>query len=89
MEFMASGIKVKGEFTTVGYGSSGWGRIYSEGGAVGVDGGDATAQRGSAIVTGDGFTLECEYLVRPRGWLSGDGTGSCKDNQGTRYRIIF
>jgi hypothetical protein len=86
---MPDGRKIKGEFTTVGYGSSTWGKIYSEDGGVSVDAGDANAQRGSAVLIGDGFTLECEYLTRPGAWLSSHGTGSCRDNQGTRYRLIF
>jgi hypothetical protein len=69
---MPNGIKISGEFVTVGSGA-----------------GDPTAQRGSAILTGEGFTLECEYVARPGVWLSSHGTGSCTDSQGTRYRMIF
>ncbi len=47
------------------------------------------AQRGTAVLTGNGLTIECEYLARPGGFIGSHGTGACKDNEGTRYKLIF
>jgi hypothetical protein len=42
-------------------------------------------QHGSAVLTGHGTTLDCDYSVG-----SGNhGVGECRDNHGKRYKLIF
>src|SRR2546422_7065403 len=61
---LATGQKVEGEFTTISKSDTSWGSIYRAG--DGVSGTLTTIsndQRGSAIITGDGVVMECEYQV--------------------------
>ena len=84
---LATGQKVEGEFTTIPKSNTSWGSIYRAG--DGVSGTATTVsndQRGTAIITGDGIVMECEYQVSA---LSGHGSGYCKDNDGNRYKIMF
>lgn len=84
---LSTGETVEGEFTTVPKSDTTWGTIYYGRGAV--SGGStrmSNAQRGSAIVTGGGMVIQCEYVVSA---LSGHGSGACQDNHGKLYRIMF
>ena len=47
------------------------------------------AQRGTAVLTGNGLTIDCEYLARPGGLIGSHGTGTCQDSEGRRYKLIF
>ena len=43
--------------------------------------------RGFAVFSGtDGTIIECVYGVSK---TSGNGAGSCKDNRGNQYRVVF
>ena len=84
---LATGQNVKGEFTTVPRSDTAWGAIYSGGtSASGLRTSISNDQRGSAVVSGDGIVMECEYVVSA---LSGHGSGFCKDNQENRYKVMF
>ena len=45
-------------------------------------------QRGSAVLTGEGIVLDCDYIVDGAGW-GNHGSGTCRDNSGKRYKLIF
>ncbi|HJY07061.1 MAG TPA: hypothetical protein VJ323_12150 [Bryobacteraceae bacterium] len=81
------GKKLAGEYATVPNGTSSWGSIYS---SSGFASGSATAisarQRGSAIASGDGEVLECEYIVSG---FSSHGSGACRDKEGNFYKLMF
>jgi hypothetical protein len=91
-----SGEQFKGEYATIPGGEMSWGTIYaSVYGPGGTLSGSSTShssstsaqQRGSAIVTGDkGTIIQCEYITSA--W-NGAGTGACKDNHGTLYKLMF
>ncbi len=93
---LASGEKLRGEYVTVAGGQMEWGTIYaSVYSASGSASGSATSQsvsveskqRGSAIITGDkGTIINCEYVTSA--WTAA-GTGACKDNKGTLYKLMF
>ena len=85
---LATGETVKGEYSTVVNAAVAWGSIYSSvytatGSEVALGG----ASHGSAVLTGDkGSVLECEYVSSS---LGGHGTGACRDNHGTKYRLLY
>jgi hypothetical protein len=93
---LASGERLRGEYVTVAGGQMEWGTIYaSVYSPTGDASGSATSQsvsvegkqRGGAIVTGDkGTIINCEYVTSV--W-NGAGTGACKDNKGTLYKLMF
>jgi hypothetical protein len=87
------GDKMEGQYTVVRGGASGWGSVYSSvvgGGQVASGSGHVfsnwtsdTAQ-GSAILTGGGKMLTCEFLVG-----SIHGMGGCQDQDGHLYKLLF
>jgi len=71
-----------GEYRTVPRGS--WGAIYYSGGGSAQGLGLSLSNPGAAVVTcPTGRVIECEYVT------SGGGTGYCRDNKGSRYRLMF
>lgn len=78
----------RGEYVTVPEGDVGWGTIYGGGSAATATANTmSAAQRGRAVATcGNGKIYECEYIVSA---YSGAGSGSCQDNHGGRYRLMF
>jgi len=87
------GTQMEGQYIVVRGGASGWGTVYSSvvgGGRIVTGSGQTlsswtsdTAQ-GSAILTGVGKMLTCEFLVG-----STHGMGGCRDQDGHRYRLLF
>ena len=93
---LASGENLNGEYVTVAGGDVAWGSIYgsvygpqgsASGSGVAYAASIETKQHGSAIATGDqGTIIQCEYITSA--W-NGAGSGACKDNHGTLYRLMF
>ena len=82
IQFVVDGKIIKGEYLTLSDATT-WGAIYGAYGGVVAN----TTQRGSAIGSdGQGFIIQCEYTTDA---FSGGGTGYCKDNQDTAYRLTF
>jgi hypothetical protein len=75
--------------------SIGWGSVdgsvvgsggFASGNASGLSVASGGHRYGSAILTNDQHTVvTCEYIVG----LNGHGTGGCKDNHGTEYKLMF
>jgi hypothetical protein len=90
-----SAESLNGEYSIVTGGTVSWGNVYASvyspagsasGSANSVGVTAAGARRGAAILTGDkGSILDCEFVVG----LGGHGTGACKDNHDTKYRMMF
>lgn len=85
---LTDGETFAGEYSLVTNAAVGWGSIYGTGGtasgtAVAVGG----RRYGAAVLTGSKQTvLDCEFTV---GALNAHGTGMCKTNSGTTYRMLF
>ncbi len=88
---LASGEILRGEYRTLRSGATGWGAIFSQGGAtaVGTINTRSAEYRGVAIASGaQGTVIECEYVTssssrRPEGY------GACRDNHARIYRLVF
>lgn len=88
---LPSGEVLRGEYRTLRSGMTGWGTIFVQGGASAVAAINVRSDqyRGTAIATGSqGTVMECEYVTsssrtRPEGY------GTCRDNSGRLYRLIF
>lgn len=78
----------KGEYVTVPSGDFGWGNIYSGGQMAMAQISSMSAdQRGSAVATCvDGTVYQCEYVTSA---YTAKGSGACRDNRGTNYRLMF
>ena len=84
---LPDGGKVEGEFSTVPASDTAWGTIYGQGTSAGVTTTRVSnAQRGSAVVSGQGIVIQCEYIVSA---LSAHGSGYCTDNHEGKYKIMF
>jgi hypothetical protein len=84
---LPTGEKLEGEFSTVPASETSWGNIWSQGVSAGVTTTKiSNAQRGSAIVSGGGIVIQCEYIVSA---LSAHGHGYCTDNHEGKYKIMF
>ncbi len=93
---LPSGEKLQGEYVTLAGGRTDWGAIYaSVYSPQGTASGSGTVysasveskQHGTAIVTGDkGTIIQCEYITSA--WNAA-GSGACKDNKGTLYKLMF
>jgi hypothetical protein len=75
-----------GEYSTVDTSGVGWGAIYGNGAPVNVIALSSSGRYpGVAVVRcADGRVIQCEYLTG----LSA-GAGSCRDNRGHHYRLLF
>jgi hypothetical protein len=88
----ASGEQFSGRYATIPDGETSWGSIYASAGgqsgsAITTSGRSSNQQRGAAVASGNkGTVIQCEYVVSV--W-SVTGTGVCKDNYGTLYRLMF
>jgi hypothetical protein len=84
---LPTGEIVQGEFSTVPASDTAWGTIYGQGTSAGVTTTRiSNAQRGSAVVSGQGIVIQCEYIVSA---LSAHGSGYCTDNHQGKYKIMF
>jgi len=84
---LPGGEKLEGEFTTVPASDSAWGTIWGQGVTAGVTTTRiSNAQPGSAIVSGSGIVIQCEYIVSA---LSAHGHGYCTDNHNATYKLMF
>lgn len=85
---LPSGEVCTGEYVTVADDTTTWGSVFSAGSTV--NGYAVTTQgkqRGSAIVTGNkGTAIQCEYVTSA---MSPSGYGSCRDNGGKIYKLMF
>ena len=80
-----NGESLRGEYSTVSSGSVSWGSVFS--GATTANGYAASvplSQRGSAVATGKGTILNCEFIAERSG-----GNGACEDNHGIKYKLMF
>jgi hypothetical protein len=88
---LGSGEQLKGEYITFVHAPLNWGSVYADvygaGGATYTNGSNQKSnQYGTAVVTGnEGFVADCEYVTS----ALVHGTGACKDNQGTLYKLVF
>ena len=86
---LPSGESCTGEYVTVSNDEITWGQVFAVG-MTPTSGYAVTSsgqQRGRGIATGDrGTTIECEYLTSA---YSPRGHGSCRDNRGKTYRLMF
>lgn len=87
---LPTGEILGGEYRTLRSGFSGWGAIFAQGGvSAGTVAVRSDQYRGTAIASGPrGTVIECEYVTsssrsRP------EGHGTCRDNGGQLYRLIF
>jgi len=97
---LTNGVKVEGEFTTVPRSESSWGIIYGGGASsAGISTMISNEQRGTAVVSGEGVLIECEYRKRPdwrrRVIVKASlriGIGSCSDvpelSKSTHFRKV-
>ncbi|MDZ7413093.1 MAG: hypothetical protein ONB15_06100 [candidate division KSB1 bacterium] len=85
---LPSGEVLVGEYVTVADDTMTWGLVFIAGATV--NGYAVTTQgkqRGTAIVTGtQGTTIQCEYVTSA---VSPSGYGSCRDNRGKIYKLMF
>ena len=85
---LPSGEVCTGEYVTVADDTTTWGSVFVAGSTI--NGYAVTAQgkqRGTAIVTGNqGTTIQCEYVTSA---TSPSGYGSCRDNGGKIYKLMF
>ncbi|MGO9648367.1 MAG: hypothetical protein ACLPOO_09950 [Terriglobales bacterium] len=92
---LRSGEIMTGEWVVVRNDTVAWGSIYSSvytpagassGSASGVAVARGGTQYGTGLAKGDkGTILDCEFLVG----TNRHGTGACKDNHGTKYKMMF
>jgi hypothetical protein len=89
------GSLLTGEYSRVPTGNVAWGSVYASvmgprGGASGSGSGMAYAGPagipGSAIMTWNGHIVECEFVSNA---MSGHGSGGCKSNDGTLYKLMY
>jgi len=84
---LPSGQQISGEYNTTDNSKTAWGSIYAAGSsAFGSLGTIPGSQHGTAVMVGDGDSLQCEYVVNA--W-SGHGSGFCKDNQEQIFKLMF
>ena len=81
-----SGKPLDGEYS-IGGGAVGWGQIYSAGKTTTVTTMSVGDRRGSLFATdGSGFTVHCEFVTNAS---TTHGSGTCRDNQGQLYQLLF
>ncbi len=88
---MPNGEILTGEYRTVASGETGWGQIFFKGGesAVAAVNTRSATYRGSGIASGpQGTVMQCEY-VTSSSRSQPEGYGTCQDNRGKLYRLMF
>jgi hypothetical protein len=80
-----NGEKLAGEYSVLQDGAIAWGSLFNgPSSATSLGFATSNTMKGTAIMTGDGLVIECEFLTS-----GSHGSGACRDQAGNLFKLMF